>query len=183
MGHGVQISHQTRMQLHSAYQHASADRPHAGNYISDNVSGVTTLMVEWRSSVGGEGQPQDPDSFSCPSDSAGFYWSKMGMAKFADRTIGLERHEVLATRAPNPHNPASGNPPVRKIYYHSENFRDASAIVNYPAAVGHPNVAFNGCVARCIVFAQTLAVTGEPWFQDAHGTLLLFPEGRQPRRD
>ncbi|PRX26635.1 hypothetical protein B0G75_118138, partial [Paraburkholderia sp. BL18I3N2] len=183
MGHGVQISHQTRMQLHSAYQHASADRPHAGNYISDNVSGVTTLMVEWRSSVGGEGQPQDPDSFSCPSDSAGFYWSKMGMAKFADRTIGLERHEVLATRPPNPHNPASGNPPVRKIYYHSENFRDASAIVNYPAAVGHPNVAFNGYVARCIGFAQTLAVTGEPWFQDAHGTLLLFPEGRQPRRD
>ena len=59
----------------------------------------------------------------------GFYWSKMSMVQYADRDIRLERREVSATPPPNPHHPANNATPVTKIYYHGENFRDASAAV------------------------------------------------------
>ncbi|ALL69785.1 Peptidase family M23 (plasmid) [Paraburkholderia caribensis MBA4] len=182
IGHRDQISQQTRSRLHAAYQNASTHRPQAQQYIADNVSGVTAIMVEWRSNTGGEGHPQDVSARSAPSESAGFYWSMMGMAKFADRSINLQRREVQATRPPNSHHPDSNNSPITKVYYHSDNFRDASAVVNYPAAVGHPGVAFNGYIARCIAFAQTLAVVGERLFPDQHGVPLAFPEGQQSRR-
>ncbi|MHB9836777.1 hypothetical protein Q8F57_018245 [Paraburkholderia terrae] len=183
VGRSTLISQQTRTRLHQAYQHASADRPHAPQYIADSVSGVTPAMIGWRFNVSGGGDPPIADDQTCPSDSAGFYWSKMGMAKYADRSISLQRRTVSATQPPNPHHPGSSGSMATKVYYHSENFRDASAVVNYPAAVGHPNITFNGYIARCIGFAQTLAVVGEPWFFGVHGEPLDFPEGRQPRRD
>jgi hypothetical protein len=107
----------------------------------------------------------------------------MGMATYADREVKLERREVSATRPPLPQHPANSEKSVSKIYYHSENFRDASAVVNLPAAVGKPNHPFNGYMARCGGFGQVLAVVGEYWFPDAHGAVLDFPEGCQPRRD
>jgi len=182
IGRRAQISDQTRVCLHSAYQNASAHRAQAQQYIADSVSGVTATMIRWRNSISGEAHPETPDNELFPADSAGFYWSKMDMARYADRSVNLQRRQVLATKPPHNHQP-DNSPAVSKVYYHSDNFRDASAVVNYPAAVGHPNVSFNGYIARCIGFAQTLAITGEPWFSDAHGTLLLFPEGREPRRN
>jgi predicted chitinase len=90
VGRGLQISQQTRTRLHNAYQHASHDRPHAQLYIADGVSGVTPVMIGWRSTVAGEGDPENSESRYWPSDSAGFYWSKMGMAKYADRATDLQ---------------------------------------------------------------------------------------------
>lgn len=181
IGRGSEISRQARVQLHNAYQAASADRAHAENHIADRASGVTQTMIGWRSSVGGGGQPKTPDDLLFPSDSAGFYWLKMEMARYADRDINLQRREVSATKPPHHHQP-DPIPAIQKVYYHSDNFHDASAAVNYPAGVGNQNSTFNGYVARCVGFAQTLAVVGEPWFLDAHGATLSFPEGRQPRR-
>jgi len=181
IGRSAQISQQTRTQLHNAYRAASADRSHAQNHIGDTASGVTPMMIGWRDSVGGRGRPRMPDDSLFPADSAGFYWSKMEMARYADRDVNLQRREVSATKPPH-HHQSDPSPAVQKIYYHSDNFHDASAAVNYPAGVGNQNSTFNGYVARCVGFAQTLAVTGEPWFSDEHGATFTFPEGRQPRR-
>ena len=134
-----------------------------------------------RRRVCGDGRPRTSDDLIFPSDSAGFYWSKMEMAQYADRDINLQRRVVSAMKPPH-HRQPDPSPPVEKIYYHSDNFHDASAAVNYPAGIGNQNSTFNGYVARCVGFAQTLAVVGEPWFYDVHGATLSFPEGRLPRR-
>jgi hydroxyethylthiazole kinase len=182
IGRGSQISQQTRNVLHSAYANADAHRPQAQQYLGDNASGVTSLLIGWRSNLAGVGPAPASEDRIWPSDSAGFYWSKMSMATYADRAISLQRRQVSAVTPHNPHHPPTSNTPVPKVYYHSPNFHDASAAVNYPAAVGNPNASFNGYVARCVAFNHVLALVGEHWFPDGHGTLLLFPEGRQPRR-
>ncbi|TCK95840.1 hypothetical protein B0G74_2480 [Paraburkholderia sp. BL9I2N2] len=180
-GRRNQISQETRNTVLHAHAMADAHRPQAQQYNADGVNGATPIVTRWRDDVGDNGAfSRDPIS---PADSAGFYWSKMSMAQYADRDIRLERREVSATPPPNPHHPANNATPVTKIYYHSENFRDASAAVNLPAAVGHPNHPFNGYVARCVGFGQALAVVSEHFFPDAHGALLVFPDGYQPRRD
>jgi hypothetical protein len=147
----------------------------------DSESGVTAVMLGWRQEVGDNDNPVR-DLIS-PTDSVGFYWTKSGMARYADRPTALERRVISATRPPDPHHPHAPNPAINKIYYHSMNFRDASASVNYPAVVGNPNSHFNGFIARCVGYAQVLAVLGEYKFPDASGAFTLaFPEGRQPRR-
>lgn len=101
-GAGSEISGKIRTQLHNAYRAASADRAHAQSHIADTASGVTQMMIGWRSSVGGGGQPKRPDDLLFPSNSAGFYWLKMEMARYADRDINLRRREVSATKPPHP---------------------------------------------------------------------------------
>jgi predicted chitinase len=179
-GIGSQFSQDTRHTVLHAHAMADAHRPQAQTYNSDSVNGSTQLMIQWRRRVGDGDVNFDS---TVPADSAGFYWSMMSMAKYADRDIRLERREVSATPPPNPHHPGNNATHVRKTYYHSENFRDASAAVNLPAAVGHPNHPFNGYIFRCVAFGQVLAVVGEYSFPDGHGVLLDFPEGYQPRRD
>ncbi|MGF6533419.1 putative chitinase [Paraburkholderia sp. GAS206C] len=180
---GREISQTTRDALARAKSQANAHRDHAQTYIADSVSGVTPSLILWRQQVGAEGRPLTVEDMLAPSDSAGFYWSMMKMAQYADRNISLERREVSATQPPNPHHPDASNSAVTKIYYHSAGFRDASAIVNLPSAVGHENAPFNGYIARCVAYAQALAVLSDIMFPDASGTLsLIFPEGRSPRR-
>ncbi|MFM0480093.1 M23 family metallopeptidase [Paraburkholderia strydomiana] len=179
-GTGDQISTETRHRILQAHSLANSHRPQAQQYNSDSVNGATPLVIQYRKQVGDHDINFD---LIAPADSAGFYWSKMGMVRYADQNIRLERRAVSATPPPNPHHPGNGATSVTKIYYHSGNFRDASAIVNLPAAVGHPNHPFNGYVARCVGFGQVLAITSEYLFPDGHGTLLDFPEGCQPRRD
>jgi type VI secretion system secreted protein VgrG len=155
----------------------------SSSYQGGSVSGVTPVMIAWREQVGAEGQRVTPEATVAPADSAGYYWAKMGMGRYADRPTALERRAVTATRPPDPHHPHP-NPPVGKVYYHSMNFRDASAIVNLPSAVGQPNRPFNGYIARCVAYAQALAVLAEVKFPDASGGPSFgFPEGRTPRRD
>lgn len=182
-GRSTQFSQQTRNQLTTSQHHADMDRPHASTYIGDDASGVTQNMLTWRANVCGEEGPASgptQEDLRCPSDSAGFYWAMMGMVRYADRPIAFERRTVMATKPT--HHPGAPNPPINKVYYHSSSFRDASASVNYPAAIGNPAVSFNGYVDRCIPFAQVIAVVGEPWFPAENGAV-EFPEGRQPRRD
>jgi len=180
-GRGNQTPQATRNTVLHAHGMAGSHRAQAQNYNADDVNGTTPLLRGWRDDIGDE-QTVAHDLMS-PADSAGFYWAKMRMVTYADLEIRLERRELSATRPPNPQHPGVSAPSVTKVYYHSENFRDASAAVNLPAAVGHPNHPFNGYIARCGGFGQVLAVVGEYWFPDAHGGLLDFPEGCKPRRD
>lgn len=179
-GKKSQISQATRDAMAMAKNQANANRPHAQDYIADAVSGVTLPMIQWREDVG-DNTNITRDLLS-PTDSAGFYWSMTGMARHADKDVNLQRRTVAARRPPDPHHPNVPNPPVQKIFYHSMAFRDASAAVNLPSAVGNPNMHFNGYIARCVAYAHALAVLGDILFPDASGELLLFPEGRTPRR-
>lgn len=182
-GRKSQISQTTRDALAHAQTQADQHRAQAQTYLADSVSGVTPVMIGWREQVSAEGQPVTPEDTVAPADSAGYYWAKMGMARYADRPTALERRAVIARRPPDPHQ-THPNPPVGKIYYHSMNFRDTSAVVNLPSAVGQPNRPFNGYIARCVAYGQALAVLAEVKFPDASGVPSLgFPEGRNPRRD
>jgi hypothetical protein len=125
---------------------ATGDKPNTYR-LARGTELVSPAMIGWRASVGGgEDNSPTPDSRLFPADSAGFYWSKMEMAQYADRDIVLQRRVVAATKPPQHHHP-DPSPAVQKIYYHSDNFHDASAAVNYPAGVGNPNSTFNGYVA------------------------------------
>ena len=126
--------------------------------------GVTEVMKEWRDAVAAAGVINNENMYR-PTDSAGFYWSKNQMAKYADRFNGLER-KTLRTNLGT------------KVYYHSSSFRNASAAVNLPAAVGDPNHKFNGYEARCTAHAQVWAILADQdLFADVTGKLQNFPEG------
>ncbi len=183
-GRHNQISQAIRDALAHAQAQAKQHRAQAQTHIADPVSGVTPMMIVWREQVAAESEPITPEDAFAPSDSAGFYWAKMSMGRYADGPIILERRAVTATRPPVSQRPHTLNPPVGRIYYHSISFRDASAAVNLPAAVGRPNAPFNGYIARCVAYAQVLAVLAEIKFPDASGDSSMgFPEGRTPRRN
>ena len=71
--------------------------------------GLEQEVVSWREDV-------DVGLFD-PSDSAGFYWSLTGMAKYADEAHEIQRQAVTAGHG-------------IKIYYRSPAFWRASATVN-----------------------------------------------------
>ncbi|MFP3799274.1 hypothetical protein [Paraburkholderia sp. SIMBA_027] len=175
-----QIPASVRQSVLNHHSQANAHRPTAQQYNADGVNGASQNVIQWRDDVGDD-HDISRDLIS-PSDSAGFYWLMMRMPEYADRPIRLVRRTVSATRPPNPHHPTN-QPSVIKIYYHSDNFRDASAIVNLPAAVGHPEYPFNGYIARCRAFGQVLAVVSEVRFPGQQGQTHEFPEGCNPRRD
>ena len=107
-----------------------------------------------------------------PTDSAGFYWTKNNMAKYADETHTLERVAVDA-----------GNQGT-KVYYRSSAFWHASAKVNLPAVINTLySSALNGFDQRCSAYGNCLAVLTEMKFPDATNNLTLeFPED-YPRRE
>ncbi|WP_321963559.1 hypothetical protein [Paraburkholderia sp. J7] len=179
-GRASQISADTRNRLKAAEVHANQDHAHAIQYFADTVSGVTPVMLAWRENLCPTASADatfSEENKLCAADSAGFYWAMMRMARYADTPMVLERRTVMATAPSTPNHAASQNHPVIKTYYHSNNFRDASASVNYPVSVGNPSISFNGDVDRCIPFAQSLAVVGQVWFPSENG-LIDFPEGR-----
>ncbi|MBN3722850.1 M23 family metallopeptidase [Burkholderia sp. Ac-20379] len=179
-GRKAKISQTVRDALAHAQTQANKHRVQSQMYIADSVSGVTPVMIGWREQVSANGEPETVENTFAPADSAGYYWAHSGMARYADEPTFLERCAVIAKRPPDSH----PNPPVGRIYYHSMNFRDASAVVNLPSAVGQINIPFNGYIARCVAYAQALAVLAEIKFPDASGIPSLeFPEGRVPRRD
>lgn len=70
-----------------------------------------------------------------------------------------------------------------KVYYHSDNFRDASAEVNLPRAVGHPNAHLNGHISVAWILLKIPAVVGEDQFLDESGALgLAFPGNGTQRK-
>ncbi|MFQ1013579.1 hypothetical protein ACFX2U_12165 [Gilliamella apicola] len=107
-----------------------------------------------------------------PTDSAGFYWAKNNMAKYADETHTLERVAV-----------DTGNKGT-KVYYRSHAFWHASAKVNLPAVINNLySSTLNGFDQRCSAYGNCLAVLTEMKFPDATNNLTLeFPED-YPRRE
>ena len=108
-----------------------------------------------------------------PTDSAGFYWIKNSMAKYADETHTLERVTINAVRNQG-----------TKVYYRSSAFWHASAKVNLPAVINNLySSTLNGFDQRCSAYGNCLAVLTEMKFPDATNNLTLeFPED-YPRRE
>ena len=106
-----------------------------------------------------------------PTDSAGFYWAKNNMAKYADETHTLERVAVDA-----------GNQGT-KVYYRSSAFWHASAKVNLPSVINNPySSSLSLFDQRCSVYGNCLAVLTEMKFPDTTNNLTLeFPEGYDRR--
>ena len=107
-----------------------------------------------------------------PTDSAGFYWIKNSMAKYADETHTLERVTINAVRNQG-----------TKVYYRSSAFWRATAKVNLPAVINTLySSALNGFDQRCSAYGNCLAVLTEMKFPDATNNLTLeFPEGYDRR--
>lgn len=133
---------------------------------------LTQEMVVWRRSVeGGDAQAPVADDLYAPADSAGFYWLKTGMARYADEAHEVQRHPVATNQG-------------FKVYYRSPAFWRASAAVNLPAAVNRLySPALNGFDARCCAYGVALAVLTEMRLPDEQGRLAQrYPEGYTRRR-
>jgi hypothetical protein len=133
---------------------------------------LTQQMIEWRDNVRGDPKSSPTtDAEIAPADSAGFYWVKLQMGKYADEPHRLER-QTLPT--------GTGE----KVYYRSEAFWRASAAVNLPSALRRTySPALNGFDSRCSAYGVALAVLTETRFPNAQGTPLLgYPEGYSERR-
>lgn len=137
---------------------------------------LTAEMVSWRRTVQGD-DPDDRYSIEnvvSPSDSAGYYWLKASMARYADDTAtrAMERVVVATvdTRGRN-----AGN----RVYYRSQNFWQVSAAVNLPGRIGNTNYqGLNGFDSRCCAWAVALAVLAEYRFPNAQGNVVFeYPEG------
>lgn len=104
------------------------------------------------------------------ADSAGFYWVKNKMAKYADMEHVLERVSV---------NSNSGE----KYYYRSSAFWKASAAVNLPGRINSLySSSLNGFDSRCCAYGVALAILTEDKFPDTSGNLtVLFREGYTQR--
>jgi len=105
------------------------------------------------------------------ADSAGFYWVKNKMAKYADMENTLERVSV---------NTNNGT----KYYYRSPSFWKASAAVNLPGRINSLySSSLNGFDARCCAYGVALAILTEDKFPDPSGNLTIsFPEGYTHRK-
>ncbi|WP_232301111.1 hypothetical protein, partial [Caldimonas taiwanensis] len=112
-----------------------------------------------------------PEDFYAPSDSAGFYWLKTGMARYADEAHEVQRQVVWTDQG-------------FKVCYRSAAFWRASAAVNLPSAVQHLySSALNGFDARCCAYGVALAVLTERRLPDEQGQhTQWYPEGYTRRR-
>jgi len=124
---------------------------------------LTPEIINWREQVASGALE--------PADSAGFYWCKTDMAKYADKEHILERH-VITTNVGN------------MVYYRSQAFWQASATVNLPSRVNDPEYqGLNGFDARCCAYGNIIATLTEVKFPDVHNNLTAeIPESNQLRR-
>ena len=105
------------------------------------------------------------------ADSAGFYWVKNKMAKYADEEHILERVSVNSNHG-------------TKYYYRSPSFWKASAAVNLPGRIGSLyHHSLNGFDSRCCAYGVSIAILTENKLPNASGNLVLdFPEGYKHRK-
>jgi len=147
-----------------------AHATHSNTPLHDsNFQALTPEMINWRDAVAGAADPQpNPDNKIAPTDSAGYYWAKLGMARYADdpATQTLERFPVQTNQG-------------AKVYYRSQGFWKVSASVNLPGAVGNTNYqGINGFDSRCCAYGVATAVLTERMLPNAQGqNVLLYPEG------
>lgn len=104
------------------------------------------------------------------ADSAGFYWVKNKMAKYADEEHVLERVSVNSNLG-------------IKYYYRSPSFWKASAAVNLPGRIGSLyHRSLNGFDSRCCAYGVAIAILTENKLPNASGSFVLdFPEGYNHR--
>lgn len=129
-----------------------------------NFPDLSTEFIELRNRVA------DPQS-TLAADSAGFYWIKNKMAKYADEEHVLERVSVNSNLG-------------TKYYYRSSSFWKASAAVNLPGRIGSLyHRSLNGFDSRCCAYGVALAILTENKFPNISGSLVLnFPEGYKHRK-
>ena len=155
-------------QAHSTNNNATLEDRH--------FTALTAEMLSWRQTVQGD-DPDDRYSVEnvvAPSDSAGYYWLKTGMARYAD-DAGTRAMERVAVATVDSRGRSTGN----KVYYRSRNFWQVSAAVNLPGRIGNTNYqGLNGFESRCCAWAVSLAVLAENQFQNGQGNAVLeYPEG------
>jgi hypothetical protein len=125
-------------------------------------------MKSWRADIQGSFVPSDvtAEQLFAPIDSAGFYWTKNRMGKYAD-----ERHNIERVQLETNHG--------QKVYYRSKAFWRASAAANLPNAISNQNYSgLNGFDSRCCAYGVVLAVVADfrpPNAQDVPNT--PYPEG------
>jgi predicted chitinase len=153
---------------------AARNQAHAANSSAAlhdaNFPALTPEMINWRSAT--EGSAPEPEYLNenriAPPDSAGYYWAKLGMARYADdpATQMLERVSVPMNQG-------------TKIYYRSQGFWKVSASVNLPGAVAHTNYqGINGFDSRCCAYGVATAVLAERLLPNAQGqNVVSYPEG------
>ena len=158
----------------NAYKQIEAELPanRSNKTLQDgNFSELNEEIKRWRTEVQAGVIPPNNENVFAPSDSAGFYWIKAGMAKYADQEHVLEAHDVETNHG-------------SKTYYRSLAFWQASAKVNLPSAVGRTNYSgLNGFDSRCCAYGIAIAILAERLLPDEKGqTKLMFPKDFVPRR-
>jgi len=161
-GRTAQITPDCRSTLLAAEHKANTQRNNAALLAAE--SKLTTDMQDWRGAAG------DPPNQTEPTESAGFYWAHLGMARYADDLHILERVRISTNAG-------------QKTYYRSPSFWKASAAVNLPGALGSLySQALNGFESRCIAYAQALASLSEARFPGPNDQQLEFPEDQNLRK-
>jgi predicted chitinase len=155
--------------LAAALDHAVATARIAGNNSAlrdGNFPGLTAQMIDWRDDI-------QSNLKGHAAQSAGFYWAKLAMARYADKPHALERREVSIYQHAG----------QTEVYYRSSAFWQASAAVNLPAAVGSLySKSLNGFADRCCAYAQVLMVASDMAFPKVDGSVSLWPESLTTRR-
>lgn len=173
---GRQVPEGLRAAMAAAYQRIYSIHPPSARSNADlqdtNFTMLTQEMKTWRDHVQSAGLPGTPEDLFSPTDSAGFYWAMNKMSNEADKPHILEQVSLTTNGG-------------TKIYYRSNSFWRASAVVNLPTAVNSIDFrGLNGFDARCVAFGYALAVLTEMRFPDAHGEIVSeFPQTNIPRRD
>lgn len=163
--------------LETALNAASA-RAHTANSnvgLDDrHFPALTTEMVDWRIATSSGLEPATQENFVAPSDSAGYYWAKTSMARYADDSDTREMERVVVATV-DTRGRSTGN----KVYYRSQNFWQVSAAVNLPGRINNTNYrGLNGFDSRCCAWGVALAILTEYRFPDTQGNAVLdYPEG------
>ena len=173
---GRNVSSALRTALISAYSGIAGTQPASArtntNLQDSQFSLLTQEIIEWRSAVAGATSASiGPEELLAPVDSAGYYWTKLSMARYADQSHVLERVSVSTSQG-------------QRSYYRSPAFWRASAAVNLPGAINNTySNSLNGFDSRCCAYGVVLAVASEIRFTNAQGAqAALYPEGYTPRR-
>lgn len=130
-------------------------------------------MTNWRlATEADQSLENSPEYYFAPSDSAGFYWASLQMAKYSDKEHQIKRVVINTI-----------NQQDTKIYYRSHAFWEASAAVNLPDSIeSHYSSSLNGFESRCCAYAYAWVILTEGKLPNTQGELTTdFPEGYKKR--